>query len=285
MVIWLFAGGGPPEYSGLVKLLQKEFPDYHFERQLPQLARKPIGKPNRGVPIVRSTTGSDLLKAISESLSFLLTRKSLEDLLLKDSLCDAILVIDDLDCRRWDGSVCNEIESPGFLQIHNHYVQQVTLSLDKAKNPLDEWMKNRLDEVQFNPKIIVGFASPEIESWIIADWEKCHHRDFPKKQWDRMRRWLEHKNRGDAQVDFKNPELYGGFNAQTGVCQVKLSEQIVEASTQAQISEGVPQPSRYNKARHSSDLLEKIFGQRVQEICPLFKAMYQSLQRLGNSRD
>lgn len=292
MLIWLFAGGGTTEYRGLVKLLQKEFPDYHFERQLPYRTQKPIGKPNRVVSTVqstaesvRSTTDSDLLKAISERLSFLLTRKSLEERLLKKSLCDAILVIDDLDCRRWDGSVCNEIQSPGFLQIQNHYVQQVTLSLDKAKNPLDEWMKNRLDEVQFNPQIIVGFASPEIESWIIADWGNCHHRDFPEDQWDRMRRWLGHKDRAQAQVDFKNPELYGGFNAQKGVCQVKLSKQIVEASIQAQIPQEVPQPSPYNKGRHSSDLLEKISGQRVQKICPLFKAMYQSLQRLGNSRD
>ena len=282
MVIWLFAGGGPPEYSGLVKLLQKEFPKYHFERQLPQLAHKPIGKPNRIVPIVRSTTGSDLLRAISERLSFLLTRKSLEERLLKNSLCDAILVIDDLDCRRWEGLVCNDIKSPGFHQIQNNYIQQVTRSLIQAKEPLDERMKNRLDELEFNPQIIVGFASPEIESWIIiADWGNCHHRDFPQDQWDRMRRWLGHKDRAQAQVDFKNPELYGGFNAQKGVCQVKRSEQIVEASTQAQISEGVPQLSRYNKARHSSDLLEKISCQKVQEICPLFKTMYQSLQRLG----
>nr|WP_263012353.1 DUF4276 family protein [Laspinema sp. D3c] len=143
---------------------------------------------------------------------------------------------------------------------------------------MDERMKNRLDEVQFNPKIIVGFASPEIESWIIADWGNFHHRDFPKHQRIRMRQWL----RDMAQLDFDNPELYGGFNAQKGVCQVKLSEQIVEASIQAQISEGVPQPSRYNKGQHSSEILEKISGQRVQEICPLFKAMYQSLQRLGN---
>lgn len=66
MVIWLFAGGGPPEYSGLVKLLQKHFHHYHFDRQLPQLARKPIGKANRNVPIIRSTTGKDLLKAIAD---------------------------------------------------------------------------------------------------------------------------------------------------------------------------------------------------------------------------
>jgi hypothetical protein len=278
VVIWLFAGGGPPEYSGLVKLLQKEFPEYHFERQLPQLAHKPIGKPNRAVPIVRSTTGSDLLRAISERLSFLFTRKSLEERLLKDSLCDAILVIDDLDCRRWQGLVCNDIESPGFHQIQNNYIQQVTRSLIQAKDPLDERMKNRLDEVQFNPKIIVGFASPKIESWIIADWGNCQHRDFPQHQWIRMKQWL----RDVAQLDFDNPELYGGFNPETGVCQVKLSEQIVEASTQAQISQETQQPSRYNKARHSSEILENISGQRVQEICPLFKTMYQSLQRLGN---
>ncbi len=276
MVIWLFAGGGPPEYSGLVKLLQKQFPDYHFERQLP-LRHKPIGKPNRDVLEVKATTGPALLKAISECLSFLLTRKSLEERLLKNSLCDAILVIDDLDCRRWEGLVCNDIKSPGFHQIQNNYIQQVTRSLIQAKEPLDERMKNRLNEVQFNPQIIVGFASPEIESWIIADWGNCQHRDFPQHQWIRMKQWL----RDVAQLDFDNPELYGGFNPETGVCQVKLSEQIVEASTQAQISQEARQPYRYNKARHSSEILEKISCQKVQEICPLFKIMYQSLQRLG----
>ncbi|MCT7965559.1 hypothetical protein NG799_04320 [Laspinema sp. D1] len=287
MVIWLFAGGGETEYDGLVKLLQKEFPDYHFERKLPERAHKPIGKPKRDAHEnenkVNATTGPDLLKAISESLSFLLTRKSLEDLLLKGSLCDAILVIDDLDCRQWDGLVCNEIKSPGFLKIQNHYIEQVQRSLDRAKNPLDDWMKNRLYEVQFQPEIIVGFASPEIESWIIADWgkgeerEKCQHRDFPEHQWFLMKRWLQDV----AQVDFDNPELYGGFNPETKRCQMKLSEQIMEAATQAQIPQEAQKPSRYNKRRHSSELLEKISGRRVERICPIFKAMYRSLQLLG----
>ena len=285
MVIWLFAGGGPPEYSGLVKLLQKSFPDYQFERQLPQLAQKPIGKPQRfpqpnpPTPKIRSTTGRDLLKAISERLSFLLTRNSLQERLTKNTLCDAILVIDDLDCRRWEDSVCNDLNSPGFKKLRSSYHQQIHQSLSSTQEKLDEGMKHRLKQVGFNPKIIIGFASPEIESWIIADWGNCQHRDFPNHQWIRMRKWL----RDEAEVDFSNPEPYGGFNPETGVCQVKLSEQIVEASTQAQQSQDSEQLCRYNKARHSSELLETLSCQRVQRKCPIFRAMYQSLQSLSYS--
>lgn len=70
MVIWLFSGGGQTEYSGLVKLLQNHFYDYKFDRLLPQLAHKPIGKANRNVPIIRSTTGTDLLRAIADWVFF-----------------------------------------------------------------------------------------------------------------------------------------------------------------------------------------------------------------------
>lgn len=285
MVIWLFAGGGPPEYSGLVKLLQKSFPDYQFERQLPQLAQKPIGKPQRfpqqnsPTPKIRSTTGRDLIKAISERLSYLLTRNSLEERLTKNTLCDAILVIDDLDCRRWENSVCNNINSPGFHQLRHSYHQQIYQSLSSAREQLDEGIKHRLEDVGFKPKIIIGFASPEIEAWIIADWGNCQHRDFPQHQWIRMRKWL----RDEAEVDFRNPEPYGGFNAETGVCHMKLSEKIVEASTQAQWPQQLEPLCRYNKARHSSELLEILSSQRVQRKCPIFRAMYQSLQSLSHS--
>jgi hypothetical protein len=275
VVIWLFAGGGPPEYSGLVKLLHKTFRNYHFDRQLPQLV-KPIGKPNRNVPMVRSTTGKALLKSISEQLSFLLERHSIEERLAKNTLCDAILIIDDLDCRRWNGEICNLVDSPGFKEIRNYYVRRVRESLDEAMQNLDENIRNRLSESGFEPKIIIGFASPEIESWIIADWGNCKHRDFSQHQWLRMRNWL----RDEAKVDFENPEIYGGFNEETGVCQCKISEKIVEASIQAQTIENDGELCEYNKRQHSSELLENISMNRIQGNCPIFRLMYRCLQNL-----
>jgi frataxin-like iron-binding protein CyaY len=278
VVIWLFAGGGPPEYSGLVKLLRKHFSDYDFDRQLPQLARKPIGKANRNVPIIRSTTGPDLLRAIAERLGFLLDRRSIEERLDKNTLCDAILVIDDLDCRIWNGEPCNIVNSIGFQSLRDYYIQRVRDSLENAKQLLDDNTKQRLDEIGFAPTIVVGFASPEIESWIVADWGNCRHRDFPQHRWIKMRNWL----RDEAKVDFNHPETYGEFNPETGVCQFKISEKIVEASIQAETIEDDrrSQNQRYNKGRHSSELLENISLERVQEKCPIFREMYRSLQSL-----
>lgn len=144
----------------MVKLLRKHFSDYDFDRQLPQLAHKPIGKANRNVPIIRSTTGPDLLRAIADRLTFLLDRRSVEERLANNTLCDAILVIDDLDCRQWNGEPCNIVNSIGFQSLRDHYIQRVSDSLENAKQPLDEKIKQRLDRIGFAPKIIVGFASP-----------------------------------------------------------------------------------------------------------------------------
>ncbi|MGC9525032.1 MAG: hypothetical protein ACP5D7_05775 [Limnospira sp.] len=278
MVIWLFAGGGPPEYSGLVKLLQKSFHDYYFERQLPQLAQKPIGKANRNVPIIRATTGRDLLRAIAQKLTEILTRIEIEDRLEKNTLCDAILVIDDLDCRRWDGEICHLVNSTGFVNIKNHYINSVKDSIENAKRKLNRNLITRLNEAKFDPQIIVGFASPEIESWIVADWGNLKHRDFPKYRWRKMRDWLI----DEARIDFDDPEIYGDFNEDTGVCQFKISEQIVEASIQATRREDDEiQYQPYTKGRHSSELLEMVTMEKVAEKCPIFREMYRSLQRLN----
>lgn len=94
-----------------------------------------------------------------------------------------------------------------------------------------------------------------------------------------MRNWL----RDEAKVDFDDPETYGEFNPETGVYQFKLSEKIVEASIHGETIEGDREPDRrYNKGRHSSELLENISLERVQEKCPIFREMYRSLQSLGS---
>jgi hypothetical protein len=83
-------------------------------------------------------------------------------------------------------------------------------------------------------------------------------------------------------IDFDDPEIYGDFNEDTGVCQFKISEQIVEASIQATRREDDEiQYQPYTKGRHSSELLEMVTMKKVAEKCPIFREMYRSLQRLN----
>ena len=96
MVIWLFAGGGEAELGnresniqGIVNFFEKHFPEFVFYRVTP--VRKKRLPPNvKPKPInTLGKTGQDFAGQITAKL---------EDKLKQPDKCDAILVIDDLDC-------------------------------------------------------------------------------------------------------------------------------------------------------------------------------------------
>jgi hypothetical protein len=93
VVVWVFAGGGETEVAGLIKFLQRLFPEnFVFERKTPFDSTKKGAKPNR-----KSTFGisnTSLIEAIHKYLPLAFLNEKYKP--------DLILVIDNLDCGDLD---------------------------------------------------------------------------------------------------------------------------------------------------------------------------------------
>ena len=76
MIVWVFAGGGQSEISGLLPYLRREFPNCDFQRVTPVSNKEGI-KPNKlgAKPKTdrasQGLTGKSLLKEIEERLNHL----------------------------------------------------------------------------------------------------------------------------------------------------------------------------------------------------------------------
>ena len=170
------------------------------------------------------------------------TRKSLGqqiEKLLSESLvhgerCDLILIIDDLDCH-----------DPNVRRALFHS------SIGKVDNAADI-------------ETFVGFASPEIESWIIADWDHSIAADpgFRSRHL-KMRHWLSTQRA----VPFDRPETFGSFDEAKDSCCDKLSDAIIDSSLHCCAR------SRYSKSIHTARFLEQISPEIVSGKCPLFREL------------
>ena len=166
--------------------------------------------------------------------------KLLLESLKSSQICDLILVIDDLDChdpedrRKLFGETIESVE--GALDIPN----------------------------------FVGFASPEIEAWIIADWDNTFARDVDFRGCHQeMRHWLSTQK----SVPFDKPELFSQFDPDKGSCRDKLSDAIVESSKHC--SARAP----YSTATHTARFLRQISTELVSGKCPLFQELHIHLSQ------
>lgn len=231
MVVWLFAGGGEAEVRGLVPFFQKHFETCTFRRMTP-VFRRPGPRPglrSRGY----GRTGKSLVSEIKERLPVALS---------KGESCDAILVMDDLDCRDHE-------------EQKSHFTEAIAAAVN-------------CDAVDVH----IGFAAPELESWIIADWDHsvARHPDFRMRH-ERMRYWLSSvKN-----VSFRDPESYGVYDPERDCCDNKLSDAIIESSTEDQSDRMY---RRYSKAIHTPALLQEIHPGVVMQKCPIFGLLIRFLE-------
>jgi hypothetical protein len=228
MVVWLFAGGGEAEVRGLVPFFERHFPGCQFYRKTPVL-RKPGPRPG-AKPAGYGKTGRSLVAEIQERL---------KTSLAYGERCDIILVIDDLDCR--------------------DAVQQRAMFLSAI-----EAINDNIDAVQK----FIGFAAPELEAWIIADWDNsvAKHPDFRDRH-EGMRHWLS----TEKNVPFGNPESFSEFDPEKNTCKEKLSQAIIDSTTQT--LEDYSRP-RYSKAGHTPSLLRDVQPLEVAKKCPLFRELY-----------
>ncbi|MEG4986125.1 DUF4276 family protein [Microcoleus sp. BR0-C5] len=194
--------------------------------------QKPGPKANKAGSYGR--TGQSLIEQIKQELPIALKAEA--------NKCDLILVFDDLDCRD------SQTQKSKILSE----ISKIRECADIGK--------------------FVGFAAPEIEAWIIADWNNsiAKHSDFRGKRHERMRWWLSTQRK----VSFENPEAFSEYDAEKDCCREKLSEYLIESSVQDEVDRD---KARFSKGDHTPLLLREIDPNEVQKKCPLFRELYNYL--------
>lgn len=239
MVVWVFVGGGDSEIKGLIPFLQDQYKGHRFVRKSPaRLKPGPRPPKGRGQDRFRRAgqghgrTG----KSLAEQIVVLLTRA-----FWGKEFCDLILVIDDLDCH-----------DPGSRR---------------------KLFRNAISGVEAAARIqrYVGFASPEVESWIVADWGNTIARDADfKEKHQAMRHWLS----TERSVPFDRPEEFSSLDPVKNSCRDKLSDAIIKATIECNAR------ALFSKGTHTPRFLKQISPEVVSGKCPLFRELHNHLSRL-----
>jgi hypothetical protein len=166
-------------------------------------------------------TGKDLATQITEELTAS----------LKFGTCDVIFVLDDLDC----------CDAETQRQLFSKAIEKVAGS---EKIPQ-----------------VIALAAPEVESWLIADWNNTIAKDVDLRGVEKAMKYFLSR---EKKVPFSAPESFGEYDAGKKACRAKLSSLIIEA---AEKHENV----RYSKGIHTPRLLEELDATVVAKKCPLFK--------------
>jgi hypothetical protein len=148
-----------------------------------------------------------------------------DDLQKNPDACELIFIFDDLDCR-----------DP---EVQRKRIRQ-------AINPV-------------NIDILIGFASPEIEAWIMADWDNsmAKHPDFRNRH-QAMRWWLNVENpeategpestqRNSPCIACDTPESFSEYDSDRDCCQHKLSELLIESSVHLDSYRNYPRYRNHSK--------------------------------------
>lgn len=189
--------------------------------------------PFRQKPGPKPGRRTEFIGGTGKGLTKTITRQ-LHEALQRGETCNLILVIDDLDCH--------------------------------SANERKKLFIEAVETVIPGTKAIIGFASPEIESWLIADWDNTFARDINfRNHHQAMRHWLVRQN-----IPFNHPEQFSSLDVERDTCQEKLSSLLQEV---AKIKAGVV----YSKDSHTSRLLQKIQVQIVAKKCPLFRKWHSQL--------
>lgn len=244
LVIWLFAGGGETELGeregsirGIVHFFEKHFPNFTFQRITPVRNKR---VPDR----VKSNAAIDALGKTGEAFAKQIKAKLEDAVKYGNPLCDVILILDDLDCY------CNGERKSLFDS-----------TINQAGN-------GEFKEI----RRIIGFAAPELEVWIIADWNNtvANYIDFRQNQ-RAMQQWLKAND-----VSFDSPETFSFYDQSKNSCHEKLSDHLIESSRQEnQIV--------YSKAKHTPFLLhQSLKPDVVAGKCPIFREFFTQLQSLSS---
>ncbi len=274
MLVWVFAGGGQSEIEGLLPYLRSEFPNCDFKRVTP-VNNKDGRKPNKQQEKFKKErspqglSGKSLLKEIENKLN--------DKFRFNDPICDLILIFDDLDYPPK-----NSDNSENYSQ-QRHQKFVALLQQVQKKYP-------KIPVINY----VVGFAKPELESWVIANWFQTVDKDpdFRKKSKQIHRllskgynvlsdspedfgldRELESnckKLSNQYKISFDSPEDFG-LNPELASYRKKLSDLIIEVASMYGI--------RYSKQIHTARFIKQLDSAIAQQKCPEFRKFFVSLSQ------
>jgi hypothetical protein len=161
-------------------------------------------------------------------------KRQLRAALARGEACDLVLIIDDLDCRDADKQERRLLKA----------VEDVPAAAGVKK--------------------FVGFAAPELEAWLIADWDGTFAKDVDFRKNHAGIRWWLSREKG---VPFDTPETFSVYDPARDTCEEKLSDAII-----ASVREKGTRP--YSKATHTPRLLQMVDPEIVAKKCPHFKKLH-----------
>ncbi len=228
----LFASGGYTEVGGIAHFLRRISSGVSYIRLFPAV-RKPAPKKGLDFPApVEEHSGVTGDRLVSKMIL------SLKNSLRHGDEYDAVLLIDDGDCRFSDESSLREWSANVEKRLH--------------------------EEAGFSRPFFALIASPEVETWLCADWDNSFGTEYPQ---DIQRRMRNEASRQRIVSDNEASELFGMPQKDGGGCSRKLSELLQK------IIFDISESSRsfsYSKRVEGQAMLKRISPEKVAEKCRLF---------------
>lgn len=259
MRIGVFATAGYTEVGGLKPFLHRLAPPETWTWCFPPIS-KPGPRPG-AVPTpaaFNGLTGEALVEAALERL-----RRYHRGAL------DAVLLVDDADCR----FRCDDCGRPCG---HERYREVECRFEDAQRSRAVEWhsrLVERVREAMAQPAlpVVTLLASPEIEAWLVADWDRGFGAFLPGPWADALRHWLDTRLIGQGARGLI--EGYGAGLAD-GSCRHKLSADLQEQLAVMACPAGAreEQRPRYSKAVDGGWMLARLDPAVVAQRCPRLAA-------------
>lgn len=266
-----FFTGGYMEFGALTGFLEKINQRVHFKQLCPN---RPKGR-KRPMPQtdlkddVSGLTGSALLEYVYNYID-----KYPQDL----ADCDAVIIEDDLDGR------FTELSDPGDETTRESRKTQGFR--EHCKTIISEVQK-RLEKDEAFPVVLL-FAAPEIEAWLLSDWNNTFGYIYGPKgtavlTGDENRFFsarFQPYIRDNVLLKYANEvENYGFFSGKYK----KLSDQLISALRSFQIELGKPEETsvhakaiafqkelRYSKMLHGAAMLQQLSPNTVRKKCTVY---------------
>lgn len=256
MKIGVFATGGYTETGGLKSFLHRIAPPDTWEWCCPPVLKPGprVGPTAAPQPEFSGLTGEALVTVVVHRLREFHRRQF-----------DAILLVDDADCRfrcKDCGSPCEDRRFEG----------RPCRAEDAQYTRAREWLADlttRAREAAEQPSLTVFtlLASPEVEAWFIADWERGFGAHLAGPWAGALRHAIDREI--NRQSERGQIESYG-IGRVDGSCKHKLSSDIQHllATLKAPSGADDTRRPRYGKALDGSYLLKRIDPTIVAERCP-----------------
>lgn len=266
-----FFTGGYTESNSMLSFLSKINDKLNFNQLCPNKTKR---RKVRGG--VESVTERNLMDNVSGLTGAGLTKyvyKYLEDYQAEIVNYDAVIIEDDLDGSFFDIGSDGLKKSAKNAEFMNH---------------CDQIRKNIIQRMGKGPDfpVILFYAAPEIESWILSDWNNSFGYIYGPKEFQyltsdenryfsaRFQPYVKENVLGEYNTCI---EKYGYFDNQY----YKLSDKLITSLQQFKVllsdnNEELPkaigqnQGLLYSKKIHGDKMLLHIFPEKVKEKCPLY---------------